>query len=95
MKDPVVTTFATADPYTVPVIPDATTAALAGPPVLWPVSEIARSTKNLPTPERIKIAPKMINKTMYVDATYKGIPYIPSDVINKVSIYFASLVGGP
>ena len=37
----------------------------------------------------------MINKTMYVDATYKGIPYIPSDVINKVSIYFASLVGGP
>ena len=28
MKDPVVTTFATADPYTVPVIPDATTAAL-------------------------------------------------------------------
>ena len=64
VKEPVVTTLATADPYTVPVIPEATTAAFAGPPVLCPVSATAKSTKNLPTPDLIKIPPNIMNRTM-------------------------------
>jgi Fe-S cluster assembly protein SufB len=61
---PVVTTFATAEPDTVPIMALATTAALAGPPVRCPVSEIARSMKKRPAPERIKSAPKMMNSRM-------------------------------
>ena len=42
----------------------ATADALAGPPTRWPVNATARSMKNLPAPERISSAPKMMNKTI-------------------------------
>ena len=45
-------------------IPDPKIAAFAGPPVLCPVKDTAKSTKNLPTPERIRIPPNIINSTM-------------------------------
>ena len=64
VKEPVVTTLATAEPETVPMKPLATTEALAGPPVRWPVSATARSMKKRPAPERIRIAPKRMNSTM-------------------------------
>ena len=64
VKEPVVTTLATADPDTVPMKPEATTAALAGPPMRWPVKATARSMKNRPAPERIRTAPKMMKSTM-------------------------------
>ena len=41
VKVPVVTTFAIDDPEINPVIADETTAALAGPPRMWPISENA------------------------------------------------------
>ena len=43
VKDPVVTTLAAELPLNVPIRPLASTAAFAGPPVLWPVSERAIS----------------------------------------------------
>ncbi len=64
VKEPVVTTFATADPDTVPMNPLATAEALAGPPTRWPVNATARSIKKRPAPERIRTAPKMMNKTI-------------------------------
>ena len=64
VKEPVVTTLATAEPETVPMKPLATAEALAGPPTRWPVSETARSMKNRPAPERISTAPKMMNSTI-------------------------------
>ena len=64
VNEPVVTTLATAEPDTVPMKPEATADALAGPPTRWPVNATARSMKNLPAPERISSAPKMMNKTI-------------------------------
>ena len=45
VKVPVVTTLAMDDPEMIPDIPDATTAALAGPPRMCPSSENARRMK--------------------------------------------------
>ncbi len=41
VKVPVVTTLAMDEPEIRPVIADDTTAALAGPPFMWPISENA------------------------------------------------------
>ena len=41
VKTPVVTTLATEEPEIMPVMPEETTAALAGPPRNWPSSEKA------------------------------------------------------
>ena len=45
VKVPVVTVLAIDDPEIKPVIPEATTAALAGPPLKWPSSENATLMK--------------------------------------------------
>ena len=45
VKVPVVTTLAMDEPEISPVMPDATTAALAGPPRRWPISEKATLMK--------------------------------------------------
>ena len=63
VKAPVVTTLATAEPETVPMNPLATAEALAGPPILCPVSDTARSMKKRPAPDRISTAPKMMKST--------------------------------
>src|SRR5699024_788680 len=46
VNEPEATVFATAEPETIPCSPDATTAALAGPPVERPAALNARSLKN-------------------------------------------------
>ena len=45
VKVPVVTTLAMAEPETSPVMADDTTAALAGPPFIWPISAKATRMK--------------------------------------------------
>ena len=45
VKVPVVTTLAIEEPETMPLRPEATTAALAGPPRRWPRSEKATLMK--------------------------------------------------
>jgi hypothetical protein len=51
VKEPVVTTFATTLPETVPNTLDATTATLAGPPRYRPTREMPSLRKNSPAPE--------------------------------------------
>jgi len=51
VNDPVVTVFATELPEIMPKKQLDTTAALAGPPVVQPVRENARSVKNFPSPD--------------------------------------------
>jgi len=57
VKLPVVTVLAVELPDTVPIIPLETTAALAGPPLVYPVKAVAKSIKNLPAPVLFNIAP--------------------------------------
>ncbi len=62
VKEPVVTTLATALPETVAIRALETMDAFAGPPTLWPVRERARLMKNLPAPERIRMEPKRMKR---------------------------------
>lgn len=45
VKVPVVTTLAMAEPEIIPVMADDTTAALAGPPTIWPIRAKATRMK--------------------------------------------------
>jgi len=49
-----------------------TTEALAGPPTLAPVSARATLIKKRPAPERTSMAPKRMNRKMYVAITMMG-----------------------
>ena len=88
VKEPVVTTTATAAPLIIPSNPEATTATFAGPPLLPPASALAISLKNLPMPHLFIISPNAINRNMYVDATLTDEPYIPSVLAKKWLISF-------
>ena len=58
---PVVITFATALPDTVPNMPLVTHATLAGPPALCPVRLMAKSMNSCPVPVRSTSAPNRMN----------------------------------
>ena len=75
---PVVQTFATDEPETVPIRPELTTATFAGPPVDQPARESERSMMNLPSPVFSSTAPKRINIKTNVEDTSSGVPKIPS-----------------
>jgi hypothetical protein len=80
VKAPVVTTFATAEPESIPMNPDAKTDALAGPPRVLPNRPSARLIKKSPPLDCSRKAAKMTNMTMKVADTPAGIPHIPSVV---------------
>jgi hypothetical protein len=61
VKDPEATTFATEDPEIDPNRAELNTAIFAGPPLHFPVKEVARSIKKLPAPLFSRKAPKIIN----------------------------------
>ena len=86
MNAPVVITFATALPETVPNIPLVMHETFAGPPAECPASPIAKSINKAPVPVLSTRAPKRINNMTYVADTYNGIPRIPS-----VPIYICSI----
>ena len=75
---PVVHTFATDDPETVPIRPELTTATFAGPPVDQPARAIERSMINFPSPVFSSTEPKSINMKTKVEDTSSGVPKMPS-----------------
>src|SRR5699024_236193 len=79
-KDPVVTTFAIADPLIEPRKPLEMTATFAGPPEVCPEIAIAESLNNCPIPVRFKKAPNRTNRKIYVAETPMAVPKIPSVV---------------
>src|SRR5690606_12586279 len=74
VNDPDATVLATELPETIPCIPLAAMAALAGPPANLPVARNARSLKNAPMLVLINKTPKSRNKKMNVDDTWIGVP---------------------
>ena len=80
---PVVTTLATEEPEIMPVMPDDTTAALAGPPRNLPSSENASWMKKLPAPAFSSSAPNSTNRKMKLVETPSATPNTPSDVSQK------------
>ena len=68
------------DPETVPIMALVITATLAGPPLLSPQMELARSMKNAPTPVFSRKDPKSMNRKMKVAEAPTGVPKIPSCV---------------
>jgi hypothetical protein len=75
---PVVVVLATELPDIEPIIVLATTAALAGPPVVPFVIAKAISVRNFPPPDFCNIAPYKINKKIKLAETPKGMPNMPS-----------------
>ena len=59
---PVDAVLAMAEPEIVPVRPEATTATSPGPPTSFPAIVRAKSITNSPAPERIRKAPKTMNR---------------------------------
>ena len=64
VKVPVVTTLPAALPLTVPMVAEETTAALAGPPCIFPVATSAKSMNSSPAPVWIIREPKRTNRKM-------------------------------
>ena len=64
--EPEPTVFATLEPEFIPARALEITATFAGPPTAEPVTELARSTKNVPMPVFSRSAPRIINHTMKV-----------------------------
>src|SRR6056297_842615 len=77
---PVVTTFATADPFIDPKSPLDTTATFAGPPLPPPAIAIAKSLKKAPIPDFERNEPKSTKRNIYVDENPIAIPNTPSVV---------------
>ncbi len=88
VKEPVVTTTATAAPLIMPKRPEATTATFAGPPLVPPAMALAKSLKNWPMPHLFITSPNAINRKIYVEATLTDDPYIPSVLEKKWLINF-------
>ena len=78
VKVPVVTVLAIEDPEIIPVIPDPSIAALAGPPRIFPTIAKAKSKKYFPPPAVSKSAPNKTNKNIKSTDTPIGIPNIAS-----------------
>src|SRR5581483_6551587 len=83
VKVPVVTTLATEEPEIMPVMPEDTTAALAGPPRYLPSREKATWMKKLPAPALSSRAPNSTNRKMKLVETPSATPKTPSDVSQK------------
>ena len=62
VMEPVPTVLATALPETDPMMPEAKTAILAGPPVVRPISDRARLMMNSPAPDLIRNAANKTNR---------------------------------
>ena len=78
VKVPVVTVLATDDPEIIPVRPDASIAAFAGPPLIFPTSAKAKFKKYFPPPAASKIDPNNTNKKIKLTETLIGIPNMAS-----------------
>ena len=61
---PTVTTLAMPEPLIVPIMPEAMTDTLAGPPRAWPTVPIATSVNNVIMPARSRKAPNRMNRKM-------------------------------
>ncbi len=81
MTEPVPTVLATELPDTVPWAALAITAALAGPPVAYPVSPTASSVSQSPIPVLFRKAAKIMKRKMKVEETLMGTPRMPSALI--------------
>jgi len=81
VKAPIVATFAVGAPLILPINPLATTAILAGPPLLFPTAAADSSNRRLPAPVEAINAPKIIKRAKIVLETPIVIPKIPSVVI--------------
>ena len=77
VKVPVVTTLAIDEPEIRPVIIDARTAALAGPPRRCPRSAKASLMKKLPAPARSSIEPNRTNRKTKAEDTPSATPNTP------------------
>ena len=75
---PVVQTLATEEPEIVPMIPELTTATLAGPPADQPASAMDRSMMYLPSPVCSTMEPNRMNMKTNVAETARGVPNTPS-----------------
>ena len=80
VSEPVVTVLAIDEPEIVPIKPDASTAAFAGPPRNRPIVANARSIKYRPAPVRSNAAPNSTNRNTNVELTASGMPKTPSAV---------------
>ena len=92
---PVVATFATELPDTVPIRALPTTAAFAGPPTLWPASANARSSNMLTIPDFCRIDAKIKNSVITDAITDIGTPNMP---LSSIQIKFTNVfqgIGGP
>ena len=69
-----VTTLATPEPLIVPMSPELMTATFAGPPRVWPTVPIAKSVNSEIIPACSRNEPNRMNRKMYVDDTYVGVP---------------------
>ena len=78
VKVPVVTVLAIEDPEIIPVMPDPSIAALAGPPRIFPTIAKAKSKKYFPPPAVSSRAPNNTNKNIKSTDTPIGIPNIAS-----------------
>ena len=87
---PVVTTLAIEDPEIRPVMPDETTAALAGPPRMWPRSENATRMKYPPAPALSSSAPNSTNRNTKPVDTPSAMPNTPSVDSHWCDIVLAS-----
>ena len=95
MKAPLVTTFAIALPDTEPIAAEATTAAFAGPPVIWPKIPKDNRAKNCPPPQDCSNWPKKMKSTTYWAITESGMPNMPVSPTNIDRVRLAMSTGGP
>ena len=80
VKVPVVTTLAIDEPETMPVMPDARIAALAGPPVKRPTMAKESARKYCPAPALSSNAPNSTNRNTKLTETLSGMPKTASPV---------------
>ncbi len=79
---PVVTVLAMDDPEMEPIAHEATTAALAGPPLNLPMRAKERLIRYSPAPVFSRNAPNRTNRKTKVAETLRGTPQRPSPDIN-------------
>ena len=82
VKVPVVTVFAIEEPEIIPVKPDATTDAFAGPPLYLPSIANAKLIKYSPAPALSSNEPNKTKRNTKPAETPNGTPNIPSVVKN-------------
>lgn len=84
------TALATELPDIDPIIPEETTAALAGPPLKEPTSDIEKSINIRPAPDTSRKAPNKTKINTYWAETVRGVPKMPSldkYINSKISVH--------